>query len=343
MNKNRAAKAFFLLITLSISVVFYFQQSFTAKKRLPRIRRKIPDWYRNLTLGDREIFYYRQFQEIDSKNNNTVLTGGCFTGRKIKDENKNGKVVLVTNFLYFKLEKYRKKLFLAGGMLTDEALNARIMEVLGVLQDNLRHPSIQQVHVLVNDMEAVQYLRRIEFENSGRLVIASMNESISMKTQLIYAAKCLKDKIVAICHQDNAFGKGWDKLKPEILRKKKVMYALTRHTSLWPNSKCKATTASASCDKGRAYIGSHDTFVFYVRNGITAKSLAALDNVRPNQYGMENLLIWLFKKKLRYKVLNPCPILFVHHHHCVSIRDSGRIRVGSKKTKGSAPFTYKLQ
>ena len=262
MNQNRAAKAFFFLIILSISVVFYFQQSFTTRKRLPRIRRKIPDWYRNITLGDRAIFYYRQFQEMDSKNNNTGLGGDCFAGRKIKDENKNGKIVLVTNFLYFKLEKYRKKLLLAGGMLTDEALNARVMEVLGVLQDNLRHPSIQQIHVLVNDIEAVQYLRRIEFENSGRLVIAPMNESISMKTQLIYAAKCLKDKIVAISHQDNAFGKGWDKLKPEILRKRKVMYALTRHTSLWPNSKCKATKAAASCDRGRTYIGSHDTFVF---------------------------------------------------------------------------------
>lgn len=344
MIQSRAAKAFFLLTISSICVIFYFQRSFTARKGLPRIRRIIPDWYRNLTLGDGEIFHYRQFKEMDSKyNNNTVVTGDCFTGRKTKGDNKRGKIMLVTNFLYFKLEKYRKKLFFAGGKLTDEVLNARIMEVLGVFQDNLKHPSIQQVHVLVHDVEAVNYLRRIKFENSERLVITPTNESVSMKTQLLYAAMCLKDKIVAISHQDNAFGKGWDKLKPQILRKKKIMYALTRHTSLWPNSKCKATKASASCDRGMRYIGSHDTFVFYVRNGFTAKKLAAIDNVTPNLYGMENLFIWLFQKKLGYKVLNPCPILFVHHHHCVSVRDSGRKRVDSKNTKGTAPFTYKLQ
>ena len=177
-----------------------------------------------------------------------MITEGCPTSRKSKDKNKSGKIVLVTNFLYFKLEKYRRKLFFAGGDLTDEVLNARVMEVLGVLQDNLRHPAIQQVHVLMQDIEAVEYLRRIQFENSERLVIARTNESVSMKTQLLYAARCLKDKMVAISHQDNAFGKGWDKLNPEILRKKKIMYALTRHTSLWPNRKCKATTASAKLD-----------------------------------------------------------------------------------------------
>ena len=42
--------------------------------------------------------------------------------------------------------------------------------------------------------------------------------------------------------------------------------------------------------------------------------------------GQENVLMWFFKKKLGYQVLNPCKLLKVIHKHCANIRPADRIR-----------------
>ncbi len=39
---------------------------------------------------------------------------------------------------------------------------------------------------------------------------------------------------------------------------------------------------------------------------------------------MEHILVWMFRKKMGYTVLNPCLTLIVHHQHCVPLREKNR-------------------
>ena len=258
----------------------------------------------------------------------------------IEDSDRSKHVILLTNFVDFRNENYRQHLRIGGrDPPSANQLEQRMAEITTTLQSNLQHPNIASVHIMVREWESVQFLRSLDLVNREKIVIQFVNETVTMKMQLLYASRCLKGKIVSISHQDNMFGAGWNQLKPNILKEKKILYALTRHSAL--NSSCKAAK-SFVCDDGARYVGSHDTFVFYVRS-ITSDQLKPLDSVTPNLNGMENVLMWLFRDILGYKLLNPCKILFVHHQHCISMREKDRRRVNTKKTTGTCGFTNKLE
>eukprot|EP00112_Aurelia_sp_Birch-Aquarium-sp1_P021128 Seg5612.2 transcript_id=Seg5612.2/GoldUCD/mRNA.D3Y31 product="hypothetical protein" protein_id=Seg5612.2/GoldUCD/D3Y31 len=295
---------------------------------------------KNITIEDGKIFKYYSFNKMEKENDVPVITNkdGC-PGKSRPPSSPTEKLQLVTNFLYFKHENYKSNLHYGYGPLTDHVLEARMMEVLDCLQANLLHPFIHRVHVLIREKEAVDFLKRIDFENADKMVIKLTNESVTMKSQLIYASSCLKNSVVAMSHQDNKFGAGWEKLNPQALLSRKIVYALTRQTAL--NISCAGSKGSANCDPGYPYLGSHDTFVFGVTKGFTPEELKPMESVTPNLYGMENVMIWLFQK-LGYKVTNPCPLLHIHHHHCVAVRDGGRKRVNTGGTTGTAPFSYHL-
>ncbi len=169
------------------------------------------------------------------------------------------------------------------------------------------------------------------------MIFCLSTESPTMKHEIMYASKYLRGKSVIVTHQDNYLGKGWEKVNHKHLRSNKLMYALTRHN---PPSHCPITSTAAHCDGDFEYVGSHDTFVFFVREAIRGRDLVELD-VTPNTSGIENVLMWIFRKRLGYKVINPCKVLFVYHNHCVPIREVGRERINIDKT-AMAYFTDQL-
>ena len=246
---------------------------------------------------------------------------------------------IVTTFVPFDNKDIRSNLVVNGKPPTDGQIAARMAEITGCLQKNLKNTMIAFVHVLVFRNETITYLRSLNLENSQKLIIHKTNESTTMLQKLVYASKYLQGKTVIICHQDNFIGEGWEQVNHNILKRERLMYALTRHPS---PSKCEATMEAANCGKGFRYVGSHDAFVFYVNAFLTREKLVEL-NVTPNINGMENVLIWIFETKLNYKVLNPCRVLIVYHIHCISIRDKGRRRINVGGKSGTAQFTDKLQ
>ena len=112
---------------------------------------------------------------------------------------------------------------------------------------------------------------------------------------------------------------------------------LTRHSAL--ESNC---TSQWSCDDGDIYVGSHDTFVLKPLMEWTESTFSELKGISPDLYGMENLLMWFFQTKLDYRVLNPCKILFVHHHHCVPIRGLNRHRVNNNYRSLTVGYSDRL-
>ena len=253
------------------------------------------------------------------------------------DQEKPGLFHLVTTFVPFDHEDVRKGLFINGLPPTDQEIKARMAEVFECLRRNLENQFVSHVHVLVMRESTIRRLKMLDFKYIHKLVIHNNFASPSIKDNIDYATKYLNGKIVILLHQDNFLGPGWEKVNPSVLRENRLMYALTRHPA-----NCSASYSSGHCGEGYPYIGSHDIFVFYVRGDITADKLTELD-VPPNTYGMENVLLWILKERLAYKVLNPCKVLKVHHQHCIPLRDNWRKRIDRNGMSGGASFTDKLE
>ena len=275
--------------------------------------------------------------------NGTNTTGMSFEidpmTRNALKEDDFGLFHIVTNFVPFNSKELRKNLRIDGKPPTDEQLEARMSEILRCLQENLNNNKIANVHLLVFGEEAITYLQSLRLNSSHKLIIHENDKWPTMLDQIMYASKYLQGKMVIMCHQDNYIGEGWDNFNHEVFRRERLMYALTRHPS---PSKCKGTTMAANCGDSFSYIGSHDTFVFYVSGTIDYQTLVEVD-VTPNISGMENVLMWIFKKRLNYRILNPCKVLLVHHMHCISIRETGRKRINVNGKSARTSFTDELQ
>ena len=255
----------------------------------------------------------------------------------IRDE---GKFHLVTNVILVTHKHYSANLqYDSSRVPTTNQLDDRQHEIETSLQNNLNHDRVAAIHVLYFHPAVSMYLLKLRLTNSSKLVLHLTKRDPSVGVNLDYIQKYLKNKIVILMHQDNFLGEGWEKVDFTLLRTQRLMYALTRH-SVTEEFPCNAAIG-ASCNPGKMYLGSHDTFVFYSDRKFEKAMLKELDIV-PSSGGMENVLIWYFKEKLGYHVLNPCKVLIVYHNHCIPIREKGRKRYNRKGKNGLAPFTDKL-
>ena len=292
---------------------------------------------RNGNLNSNISFTYKVYKPMHSFNNATFVMEGC-SSRENTD-----KFVLITGFIDLKSNTYRRTL----GNLADSSeennakIEARLMEVIDVLQSNLNHTLIDEIHILVRDRETAEYLHSLPLKRSEKLVLRVVNEDVGLKCQLIYAARCLPGQYVAITNQDNKVGKGWDLPWRKVIGDSSTVYALTRHPAL--NSNCTKYSKHGTCDDGEIYFGSHDTFVVKAMKEWSESTFQELKGISPDLPGMENLFIWFFQTKMKYRVLNPCKLLFVHHHHCVPIRGTNRHRVNSGGRSAVIGFSDNLQ
>lgn len=244
-------------------------------------------------------------------------------------------IVLVTHKAYYSNLLYNKIRPATMSELTD-----RQNEIEVSLQKNLNHPKVAAVHILYFHPAVMSYLHSLKLQHSEKMVLHLTRRDPTVGINLDYIGKYLSNKYVILIHQDNFLGEGWDTMIDfNMIRNKRLVYALTRHaiTEKFP---CNAA-ATASCNAGLPYLGSHDTFVFFSDKSFPREMLKEMDIV-PSSSGMENVLIWHFRKTLNYKVINPCRKLKVYHNHCVPLREKGRKRYNKKGKNGLAPFTNDL-
>lgn len=130
-----------------------------------------------------------------------------------------------------------------------------------------------------------------------------------------YVSNFLLKKNAVIINADCYIGNGFEKLDPDILRKKTI-YALTRHETLDAIKHCKGKDFCSSFAK---YIGSHDAFVMHLNNPLP-KQLVDTLMVRPDIVGVEKFVIFHLRNIGGFKVKNPCRILYVFHNHCTGLR-----------------------
>ena len=290
--------------------------------------------------NDKFIFEYEVLATLDGTNHARMSSAEDPVTRDVLKRDDIGLFHFVTTFVPFDNADIRSNLLINDDEPpTDQQIEARMAEITDCLQRNLNHKMIKFVHALVFREETIAYLQSLSLENSQKLIIHKNHESPTMLHEVMYASKYLQGKTVIVSHQDNYIGEGWEQVNHNILKRERLMYALTRHPS---PSKCAATMTAANCGRDYPYLGSHDTFVFHVNGSLPRHELVEVD-VTPNMSGIENVLIWIFKTRFNFRVLNPCKVLVVYHSHCVSIREMGRDRINVEGKSALVYFTYQLQ
>merc|ERR1712226_398458 len=271
--------------------------------------------YQSVKISD--IINHTSIQFIHNKINKAKVAHGECMNETINSSSYNIKMILLTNFIYKSVDQYSHS----------EQEYARIWEIISTIQHNLNHWSVHTVNLFVELQTSVQFLQRIDFENSQKLVIQWVKRDYTLQDILLFVSKCIKGHITAITNSDIRFGKGFEKIRPSYLLDNQLMYTLTRHISL--TNKCAVSSRDATCTPGyptSKYIGSHDAFIFHV-GSFNESTFEYLEGVKLGLLGAENLLMWVFKNKLGYRLLNPCFTLFIHHEHCVYMRRENIRRV----------------
>ena len=118
-----------------------------------------------------------------------------------------------------------------------------------------------------------------------------------------------------IMNADCYVDKGFERLDESILNNK-VMYALTRHET--PEN-VRLCSARDMCGPTSTYQGSHDAFLFRLLVPLPYELLESID-YRPNIGGIEQVLMFNFRKYAQFNIKNPCKILHIVHHHCSGVR-----------------------
>ena len=168
----------------------------------------------------------------------------------------------------------------------NEMIEARQMEIVDVLQSNVAHPVIQNIHVIVWDNETAHYLNSLPLQRSDKLILRVIGKDVALTEQLLYASECLPDRVIAITNQDNKIGKGWNNTEyHRILKQHNIIYGITRHSPI--KSNCTWLYGEFTCDDGVPYIGCHDTFVLRSKRW-QRNLLNQITSVTPDKLGMEN-------------------------------------------------------
>ena len=226
--------------------------------------------------------------------------------------------------------------FTAVYNVSEDVLSAREKEYVTVLQRNLRHDLVRCIHLLTTNAEEMwQRLKKFDLPKNNKLLVSEVKSIEMVRDVFEYISQNLVGRDVMFVNADIWLGNGFDRIDPQVMCRQRIMYTLTR-----------LITEGESCGSinfcMRFYTGSHDSFLFHVTEALPKRALEHL-NFRIASPGMENVLIWVFQKKLNYCTLNPCSILETFHLHCSPIRNNYHWpRVNNEKNTGFSPFTGSL-
>ena len=219
---------------------------------------------------------------------------------------------------------YHHSISLASQKDTTLKVHDRLKEEMFVLRKNLQHPLVVNIHVIAANKTLLEKALRKEEIDDKKIIIHDNRRPPTMLEVFRYASDRLMNKIIIVSNGDIYIGSGFNKLNHAIMIEQRIMYTLTRHHA--PEGNC--TEGGALCST--AYYGSHDTFVFILNEPIPSDVLDELD-YQLGSPGSENRLMWAFKTKLNYCLLNPCFVLKTYHFHCSGVRTSHeRININGK-------------
>ena len=221
---------------------------------------------------------------------------------------------------------------------TNNKLKPRQLEHITVLQRNLNHSLINRVYIMTgNGPDTEEYLHGQDLPNRHKISVVESKQWYTMRGVFQFISDNLVGKDTMYANGDMYLGNGFENVNATELRENKIFYALSRR-----GKQEEACKMEDYCGGDFQYLGSHDVFLFHLKEPIPEVALQKLDFKVPSS-GSENVLIAVFAKMLHYCSLNPCKTLETYHLHCSGIRPGKRERVNTdKEFNGRSYFTSSL-
>ena len=315
-------KRYFKLIGVGLLVLIVTYSFYIYRRgvRVPVLKE-----YHHLISEDKET------QEISHRNVNHTLVKTVHTYHIPSEDTEESGMHLITNYPLMTETPWIE----AQGDTNKSRLWERQLEVEDVLQRNLNNTLVKAVHILVNQPSAEQRLRQLSFHNKDKLVVRRIESLPKYKDFFLYTNEKLLNRLVVMLNMDIYIGEGFELLNRKRMVKRGIAYVLTRHGR--QEQRCDMSGRRGYCEHG--YGGSHDTYVFVLTRRLDESELSELD-YDANVYGAENRLVWILKRRLKKKLLNPCKILKTYHSHCINIH--GRFRPRIKKNVGNVRISTGL-
>ncbi|KAK6172306.1 hypothetical protein SNE40_015993 [Patella caerulea] len=231
---------------------------------------------------------------------------------------------------------YQPKVRLSHPDLSLVDLDRRMEEYISSLQSTLMHVNVEEIHFLFDDVALPSYVESKIYSNGIKLKFHRVYDSHKTSNIFEYVFTHLQGKLVMVTQADCYPERGFHLINKTVLSKNRLMYALTRHGHL--EDSCDLS--GEFCDQ-KTYVGSHDAYVF-VPQGRFPLSASVYLHKKTTTWGIDLLIVWVFENILRYRVLNPCKVIYIYHRHCSFVRDVKRVRVNTHNTTGWSPPTDKL-
>jgi len=185
---------------------------------------------------------------------------------------------------------------------------------------------VYKVHILCENSKDPDVIKAQNLREDWKLHFHFLGRRMRYKDAFQYASNNLLRRNVMIMNADCYVDKGFERLDESILNRK-TMYALTRHET--PENKLLCKTRDF-CGPKSHYMGSHDAFLFRLLVPLPSQLLDSID-YRPNIRGIEQVLIFYFKKYVQFDIRNPCKILYIVHHHCNLERNMAERSIQGKR------------
>ena len=175
---------------------------------------------------------------------------------------------------------------------------------------------VERIHIICENGSDPDDIKAQNLREDWKINFHFLGRRMRYRDAFQYASDNLLRRNVMIMNADCYVDRGFEQLDESILNNK-TMYALTRHETPENVQLCNARDF---CGPTTRYRGSHDAFLFRLLVPLPSQLLESID-YRPNIRGIEQVLIFNFKKYLQFNVKNPCKILHIVHNHCSNLRD----------------------
>ena len=187
-------------------------------------------------------------------------------------------------------------------------------ELVDTLQNNINSPLVNQIHLFVDDENALDKLKEnfSDYLNS-KIIIISVGYRPLYGDLFKYAIEKLPGKLCMITNSDIYLRNCTNIRILNMLVATSTCYSLSRHES------------NGTQPQVDNYYGSHDAFIFFSSN-IKPEIVDGL-NFYQNNWGSEGRVMGeLIKTGI--KVFNPCKQIIIVHMHESNIREENRQWIG---------------
>lgn len=234
-----------------------------------------------------------------------------------------------------------------------EELHRRQREYHYSLARVLWHPSVRQVHILLNRTADLDPMLRglgqlcpkdLRGLPLYKLRVRALGRMMTYGQAFQHANEWLADRHVLLMNSDvYPVGSGWLRLKPEHFgERNRTLFMISRFSPACPAVGATGPRDERSC-RWASGIGSADAFVFVAP--VPDKVVKEMLRFPTNYWGAENRAAASLNRAGFRNIVNPCNVLELWHEHCTRVRTSGtkvpRINRGAGMSK-TAPYSAAL-